>query len=163
MMVEASMQSHDGLSLTDDELVSNLAVFFVAGHETTASATASMMYYLAAHPEIQERCRAEVLSVLGDDPNDDTTPTDEQLKQMTYLNNCIKETMRINPPTLGNLPRIASKDTQLGEFVIPKGTPLSMASRRIAIFFYSYQTGMNILGTVLCAPFGKVLAQARKV
>ncbi|KAI8391074.1 cytochrome P450 [Radiomyces spectabilis] len=134
MMIEASVTQFspdsDSLGsshafLTDGELVSNLAVFFVAGHETTASATASMIYYLASHPEIQERARMEVLSILGDD-DQDVAPTEEQLRQMPFLNNCIKETMRINPPTSGNLPRIAAQDTRIGDFFIPKGTPISL-------------------------------------
>lgn len=95
------------------------------GHETTASATASTLYYLAAHPEIQERARAEVISVLGDDP-EDVLPTQEQLRQMPYLNNCIKEAMRINPPTSGNLPRLCARDTYLGNHFIPKGATLAM-------------------------------------
>ncbi|CDH60345.1 cytochrome p450 [Lichtheimia corymbifera JMRC:FSU:9682] len=130
MMIRASLpqqQRHDAAQpyLTNGELVANLSVFFVAGHETTASATASMLYYLAVNPDIQEKARAEVISVLGDAPMD-VHPTLEQLRAMPYLNQCIKETMRINPPTSGNLPRICTKDTYIGQFFIPKGTPLSM-------------------------------------
>lgn len=126
----AAQEGHgdgSGAYLTDGELVSNLAVFFVAGHETTASATASFMYYLAANQEIQDKARAEVLSVLGDAP-EDTVPTDGELRQMNYLNNCIKETMRINPPTSGNLPRVVTKDTNLGNFFIPKETRVAIVS-----------------------------------
>lgn len=84
-----------------------------------------MMYYFAANPDIQERARQEVIAILGDEPKD-IIPTAEQLRQMTFLDNCIKETLRINPPTSGNLPRIVSRDTFLGDFFIPKGTPLSL-------------------------------------
>ncbi|GAA5805405.1 hypothetical protein HPULCUR_010921 [Helicostylum pulchrum] len=130
MMIMSAAEGHGHSSyLTDGELVSNLAVFFVAGHETTASATASFMYYLAADQEVQDRARAEVLSVLGDSP-EEIIPTDGELKQMKYLDNCIKETMRINPPTSGNLPRIVTKDTYLGNFFVPKDT-------RVAIELYT--------------------------
>lgn len=87
------------------------------------------MYYLATHPNIQEKARKEVLSVLGDDP-EDIIPTDKELKQMDYLNNCIKETMRVNPPTSGNLPRVASKDTQIGNVFVPKGTMINLVSQQ---------------------------------
>ncbi|CEI87192.1 hypothetical protein RMCBS344292_01611 [Rhizopus microsporus] len=120
--------NHDKTSkeyLTDGELISNIAVFFVAGHETTASATSSFLYYLATHPNIQEKARKEVLSILGDDP-EDIIPTDKELKQMDYLNNCIKETMRANPPTSGNLPRVASRDTQIGNVFVPRGTMINL-------------------------------------
>ena len=100
-------------------------IYLCIGHETTASATASTMYYLAKHPDMQERARQEVISVLGD-AQYDILPTHEQLRQMPILNNCIKETMRINPPTSGNLARIASCDTHIGQFFIPKGTRVTM-------------------------------------
>ncbi|KAL0140400.1 cytochrome P450 [Mucor lusitanicus] len=127
LMIMAAEDGHvpNTSYLTDGELVSNLAVFFVAGHETTASATASFLYYLAANPEIQDRARQEVLSVMGDSP-EDVIPTREELKQMEYLDNCIHETMRINPPTSGNLPRVVTKDTNLGGFFVPKETRVSI-------------------------------------
>ncbi|KAI8150287.1 cytochrome P450 [Fennellomyces sp. T-0311] len=127
LMIEASMTKDDDNDryLTNGELVANLAVFFVAGHETTASATASTLYYLAINPDMQERAREEVISVLGD-AHHDIIPTQQQLERMPFLNNCIKETMRINPPTTGNLPRFAVSDTYLGGFFIPKGTPIAM-------------------------------------
>ncbi|KAG1139925.1 hypothetical protein G6F37_008607 [Rhizopus arrhizus] len=121
LMIKANHSESDIAYLTDDELISNLSTFFVAGHETTASAIASFFYYLAAHPDIQKKARKEVLLILGDDP-DDILPTDKQLKQMTFLNYCIKETMRINPPTSGNLPRMTSRVILIGNFLIPKDT-----------------------------------------
>lgn len=106
-----------------------MQVFIIfLGHETTASATASFMYYLAANPEIQDKARQEVLHVMGDSP-EDIIPNREELKQMEYLDNCIHETMRINPPTSGNLPRIVTKDTNLGGFFVPKETRISIVSR----------------------------------
>ncbi|ORE01264.1 cytochrome P450 [Rhizopus microsporus var. microsporus] len=125
LMIMATNHDKTGKEyLTDGELVSNIAVFFVAGKEHTF-ATSSFLYYLATHPNIQEKARKEVLSVLGDDP-EDIIPTDKELKQMDYLNNCIKETMRINPPTSGNLPRVASRDTHIGNIFIPKGTMINL-------------------------------------
>ncbi|KAI8085310.1 cytochrome P450 [Thamnidium elegans] len=96
MMIMSAAEGHSHSSyLTDGELISNLAVFFVAG-----------------------------------DSPEEIIPTDGELKQMKYLDNCIKETMRINPPTSGNLPRIVTKDTYLGNFLVPKDT-------RVAIELYS--------------------------
>ncbi|KAI9487372.1 MAG: cytochrome P450 [Benjaminiella poitrasii] len=105
MAAEDGSDPHGNSFLTDGELVSNLAVFFVA-----------------------EKARAEVIKVLGDSP-EDIIPTDMELKQMKYLNYCIQETMRINPPTSGNLPRVVTKDTNLGNYFIPKET-------RVAIELY---------------------------
>lgn len=85
------------------------------------------MYYLAVNPTIQDKARQEVLSVLGDTP-EDIIPIDTELNQMTYLNDCIRETMRINPPTSGNLPRVVTEDTNFGGYFIPKNTSVAIVS-----------------------------------
>lgn len=121
------------------------------------------MYYLAADQEAQDLARAEVLSVLGDSP-EEVIPTDGELKQMKYLDNCIKETMRINPPTSGNLPRIVTKDTYLGNFFVPKDT-------RVAIVSYTYKkkrekkkdTYIYFLGTLYCTPFESILGPTSNI
>jgi cytochrome P450 len=45
---------------------------------------------------------------------------------MTYTNQIIKETLRINGPVPRIIPRIASEDTELSGYFIPKGTYLSV-------------------------------------
>lgn len=42
-----------------DEMVDQVAIFFLAGHETSASALAWTLYLLATHPEWQERLAGE--------------------------------------------------------------------------------------------------------
>ncbi|CEP08816.1 hypothetical protein [Parasitella parasitica] len=108
-------------ALTDEELRSNLHVLFVAGHDTTSNALSFALYYLAKHPEFQQRAREEALSILGDTPND-ILPSSEQLKQMNYINQVIKETLRINGPAAQILPRRTQEDTVLAGAFIPKGS-----------------------------------------
>ena len=40
-------------------MVDQVAIFFLAGHETSASALGWALYLLASHPEVQERVAAE--------------------------------------------------------------------------------------------------------
>ena len=47
----------EGRPLTDEELLSILTGFVVAGHETTMNATGNLLLYLAEHPNEQERLR----------------------------------------------------------------------------------------------------------
>ncbi len=42
-----------------EEMVDQVAIFFLAGHETSASALGWALYLLATHPEVQERVAAE--------------------------------------------------------------------------------------------------------
>ncbi|KAI8138513.1 cytochrome P450 [Fennellomyces sp. T-0311] len=123
MMME---NDEDGKGLTDEELKSNLCVFFFAGHDTTASALCFAIYYMAMHPEVQERAREEAVRVLGNDP-EDIAPTVEQMQQMTYINMVIKEVLRISGPADALISRVATKDTELGGVFVPKGTLVSVS------------------------------------
>jgi cytochrome P450 len=57
----------------------------IAGRDTTAHVLAATIYFLARDPESVKRCRQEVLDLATQ------TPTWEQLKDMKYMNACIKE------------------------------------------------------------------------
>ncbi|KAI8647570.1 cytochrome P450, partial [Parasitella parasitica] len=108
-------------ALTNEELRSNLHIFFLAGHDTTSNALSFALYYLARHSEFQQRAREEVLSILGDAP-EDILPSSDQLKQLNYINQVIKETLRMNGPAAQIVPRVSQQDTDLAGSFIPKGS-----------------------------------------
>ncbi|KAI8144465.1 cytochrome P450 [Fennellomyces sp. T-0311] len=119
LMLEASEEGNG--MMTDEELKSNLCIFFTAGHETTTNALSYAAYYLATNPDIQRKAREEVIRVLGNEPID-ILPTVEQLREMPYIGMVIKETLRINPPIATIVGRRAAEDTDLSGVFIPKGT-----------------------------------------
>ncbi|KAI8886510.1 cytochrome P450 [Backusella circina FSU 941] len=121
LMIEAE-QTGEGI-MTETELRNNICVFSLAGHDTTALALTSVIYYLAKHQDVQERARQEAIRILGNDSKD-ILPSFEQTKQMTYINNIMKETLRLNSPTPQTLPRVAAEDVVLSGVFIPKGTVL---------------------------------------
>ncbi|KAK3911810.1 Cytochrome P450 6a8 [Frankliniella fusca] len=96
-------------------------VFFLAGFETSSAATSTCLMELAYHPDIQEKMREEVDRVLAKHGG----ITYESLQDMTYMEQCIEETMRLYP-ALAGLPRVVTRDYQLpGESpkaVLPAGT-----------------------------------------
>ena len=49
----------DGSTFTTEEMVDQVAIFFLAGHETSASALAWAMYLVATHPDWQDRLAKE--------------------------------------------------------------------------------------------------------
>ncbi|MBT8410280.1 MAG: cytochrome P450, partial [Octadecabacter sp.] len=55
-----------GETFTTDEMVDQVAIFFLAGHETSASALAWGLYLLAANPDWQERIAVEALELTND-------------------------------------------------------------------------------------------------
>ncbi|KAI9345051.1 cytochrome P450 [Pilaira anomala] len=119
-----SGEENNGI-LSDEELKSNLCLFFLAGHDTTSSALTYAIHYLAENQDIQERARQEAISILGDEPRD-ILPSIEDTKKMTYINQVMKETLRINAPVPELSDRVTAEDTVLSDTFIPKGTPLTV-------------------------------------
>jgi hypothetical protein len=50
---------------TDDDIAAQALTFFADGYETSSTALAILMYDLACNPEVQERLREEVDSVMN--------------------------------------------------------------------------------------------------
>lgn len=98
-----------------EDLISNVFIFFLAGHETTATALAFLIQLLALKPEIQEKMRKEVLSEIKD------LPTYENTKKLDYMSVVLKENLRLYGPVV-QLQRATSKDTILEDVILPKGT-----------------------------------------
>ncbi|EJD34763.1 cytochrome P450, partial [Auricularia subglabra TFB-10046 SS5] len=63
-LVEANeAEGEASARLTDDELISNIYVYFLAGHETSAHALTFALALLALHPEVQEKLHEEAARV----------------------------------------------------------------------------------------------------
>ncbi|EPB82964.1 hypothetical protein HMPREF1544_10309 [Mucor circinelloides 1006PhL] len=122
LMIEA--EASLGGRLTNEEMMNDLLAFILAADDTTANALGSAMYFLAVNQDMQQKLREEAIAWLGDGV--DVCPTVEQTKEMPYVNMVIKETLRIMAPAVQGQARIATEDTQLGAYFIPKGTIVSV-------------------------------------
>ncbi|KAI8137872.1 cytochrome P450 [Fennellomyces sp. T-0311] len=125
MMIEGGV-SGDDRGLTDEELLSNICIFFFAGHDTTSSALSFAICFLALYPEVQKKAREEAIAILGDEPRS-VLPTVQQLQEMSYINMVIKETLRMYGPVDILVPRVAVRDTELGGVFIPKGSQVTVS------------------------------------
>ncbi|KAH8555192.1 cytochrome P450 [Umbelopsis sp. PMI_123] len=124
LMLEANEEERDDKHrLSNSEIRDDLAVLFLAGHDTTSNALSFALYHLAANPHVQEKARKEVLDILGDD--DIVYPTAAQCSEMKYIYMIMKETLRINPPIQNSSLRKVKEDTELEGTFIPKGSTLS--------------------------------------
>lgn len=94
-------------TMNPSELRDNLLTFIVAGHETTALTLGWALYLCAFDPAVQEKLRAEAQSVLNG-----KTATYEDVKNMPYCEQVIKETLRLYPPA-AFLSRTAQEDDEL--------------------------------------------------
>lgn len=81
-----------GARFSTEEMVDQVAIFFLAGHETSASALAWALYLLATAPEVQARVRAELAAV---DPLD--MPFSD-LSKLTLTRDVYREALRLYPP-----------------------------------------------------------------
>jgi len=117
-LVQANLAEDDS-KMSDEELRSNIVIFFVAGHETTSVALSFIIIMLAKHKDIQNKLRKEIQQVLKDNNGE---ISNENLLKMEYLQCVIKETMRRYSPVSQVPARRATKDVQLGDYFIPKDT-----------------------------------------
>ncbi len=82
--------------------------FLVAGHETTSGALSFALYFLARHPEIADRARAEIAEVWGEQQR----PDFELIAKLRYVRRVFDEALRLHPTVPGYY-RAARDDTLL--------------------------------------------------
>lgn len=80
---------HTGELFSSEEMVDQVAIFFLAGHETSASALGWALYLLATHPEWQEKVATEAANVPG---------RFEDIAKLTQARAVFRETLRLYPP-----------------------------------------------------------------
>jgi cytochrome P450 len=110
-----------GVAFTREELIDQLGVLFLAGHETSASALTWVFALLASQPAVVARLRAEVAEVAGDGPIGF-----EQVKRLVFTRNIFRETLRLYPP-ITFLPRVANEATRIGETRVRRGALIMVA------------------------------------
>merc|ERR1719427_1242839 len=114
------LQSNDEQgSLTEDEVMDEVVTFFAAGQETVANPLSWTLYNLAKHKDWQDKCREEILDIIGDN---ETVESSEE-SRMTTLTMCIKEAMRLYP-ILYVIARELTHDVELkkAQVTLEKGT-----------------------------------------
>ncbi|MCF6234576.1 MAG: cytochrome P450 [Rhodobacteraceae bacterium] len=82
-----------GQVFDQEEMVDQVAIFFLAGHETSAAVLAWALYLLALYPEWQDKLAQEAVSAF--DPDKIYFSTLSKLRQSRAV---FRETMRLYPP-----------------------------------------------------------------
>jgi cytochrome P450 len=115
MLLDARYEDN-GEPMNDDQIIDEILVLIIAGHETTANALSWTLYLLANHPDKMKNLREQTAG-LG-------------LRDAVMhegLNNVVKESMRLYPPAYIS-DRIALHDDTFQNFSFPKDT--------IVVLFY---------------------------
>ena len=89
--IMVTLDPQTGARFETDEMVDQVAIFFLAGHETSASALAWALLMLAMYPEVQARVAAEA-ATLGD------TPEFGAVSKLRYTRDVFREVLRLYPP-----------------------------------------------------------------
>ena len=115
-----SSEYEDGTKMTNDQLIDEILILFVAGHETTANALTFTLHLLANHPKVLEKAESEVKNFSIDDLNF------KSFAHLQYTKQCIEESMRLYPPAWIT-DRVALQDEQVGDFYFQKGTMIGVS------------------------------------
>ena len=92
-----------GETFTLDEMVDQVAIFFLAGHETSAAALSWALYLLALYPDWQERLAQEAANFSG---------SFADLSDLKQTRDVFRETLRLYP----SVPMMVREATRRGSF-----------------------------------------------
>ena len=98
-MLNAMMSGVDrstGEQLDDVNIRYQINTFLIAGHETTSGLLSYAIYALLKHPDVLTKAYEEVDRVFG--PDVDARPSYQQVTQLTYITQILKEALRLWPP-----------------------------------------------------------------
>lgn len=133
MLLMATDDEGDRKGMTDEQVLDEVMVLFLAGHDTTASALIWTWYCLAQHPEIEKKIVEEIQSVCGT-----RTPAFADLNKLKYLKQVIQEVLRLYPPAIGVFARQPVEDLTIAGYHVPKNSfvyAFSYATHRDARWF----------------------------
>ncbi|XP_045454028.1 cytochrome P450 4C1-like [Melitaea cinxia] len=106
--------------LDTKELIDETFTIFTSSQEASAKISSFLILMMAYHQTCQEKLYNEIINVLG---NDDKPITDDDLKQMPYLEMAFKEVLRLFP--IGAMmQRTISEDIAISSYTIPAGASL---------------------------------------
>ncbi|MBL1376412.1 cytochrome P450 [Zobellella iuensis] len=110
-----------GQPFSFSEIVDQISMLFLAGHETSASALTWSLYLLALYPDIQEQAHQEVQQVLAEQPM-----SVEAIRKMVLVRDCFREALRLYPP-VGFLTRECAHNTSMRDKKMPKGSSVAIS------------------------------------
>lgn len=103
------------------EMVDQVAIFFLAGHETSASALAWALYLLALYPDWQDRLAQEADQVIKDD-----TLSFSDMGKLRLSRDVFRETLRLYPP-VPMMVREAACPERLRDRDVPRGSQIVLS------------------------------------
>jgi cytochrome P450 len=108
-----------GMRFDTQEMVDQVAIFFLAGHETSASAVAWALYLLARDRGAQARVVAEGRALPA-------TPEFSDLSKLPFTRDVFRETLRLYPP-VPMMVRQAAQAERFRDRILAKGAQIVLS------------------------------------
>ncbi|XP_071538563.1 cytochrome P450 4C1-like [Panulirus ornatus] len=112
--------SEQNPEFSDEEVRKEVDTFMFAGHDTTTAGINWFLYNMGCYQDIQARVQEELDDIFC---GTDRPATMEDLRNMKYTENCIKENLRLYPP-VPFYSRDLHEDITIGKYRIPAGTTI---------------------------------------
>ncbi|KAJ8973129.1 hypothetical protein NQ317_001560, partial [Molorchus minor] len=113
-LIEISENNPD---FTDDDIINESITFMLAGQDSVGSAIAFCLFFIAQNSEVQNKVLQEVDNIFDNNPK----LAINDLGNMKYLEQCIKESLRL-APSVPIISRVVTEDIILDNKTIPSGT-----------------------------------------
>ncbi|XP_075677551.1 cytochrome P450 4c3-like [Dermatophagoides pteronyssinus] len=129
LLIEQHMK--DPIHFTELDIREEVDTFMFEGHDTTAMSLIWTLHLLGNHPDIQNRVHKEIDEIRQHSNNNNDNQTmfnwsQNELRQMKFLEACIKESLRIYP-SVPVIMRFTHQDTEIEpNRIIPKGTTVAL-------------------------------------
>lgn len=119
-MLDLILRAEDeetGEKFDDKQIHNHVMTFVLAGHETTATAMAWLIYNISQNPEVEQKLVEELNANLKGKEN----LTYDDFEKLPYFENVIKESLRLHP-SAPITTRMTIEDDVISGYKIPKGT-----------------------------------------
>jgi len=116
MLLDARYE--DGTAMEESQLLDEILILFVAGHETTSNALTFTLQLLAKHPDIQEKVYEECAFAKAN-----TDSLLSFIKHCEYTKQVLEEAMRLYPPAYF-IDRVNIEEDEFDGMTIPKASNL---------------------------------------
>ncbi|KAK8756182.1 hypothetical protein V5799_001116 [Amblyomma americanum] len=113
----------DPENFREEDVREEVDTFMFEGHDTTAMGMSWALYLIGLYQEHQELIRRELDAIFGSDRN--RPITSEDLKQMKYMECCLKESQRLYP-SVPFITRNCEQDVTIAGRKLPKGADVQI-------------------------------------
>ncbi|XP_026407645.1 cytochrome P450 CYP749A22-like [Papaver somniferum] len=125
MLMKATHEADEKKRISVDDMIDECKTFYLAGHETTTTLLTWTCLLLAINTEWQDKARKEVFDLLGEN---NPAPDDNSIGKLKILSMIINETLRLYPPVVAVVRRVAREVKVGNRIVLPANIELSIST-----------------------------------